>query len=63
MGLKDKVAAQEAKNKASAKRAVKKQPKVQQEEQIQVPQVTNIVQKTTNLDSKDAAFILSLIHI
>jgi len=30
MGLKDKVAAQEAKNKASVKKAFKKQPKVEE---------------------------------
>ena len=59
MGLKDKVAAQEAKNKASAKRAVKKQPKVQEIEQVQIPEVTKTVQKTSNLTAEDAAFIIA----
>ena len=59
MGLKDKVAAQEAKNKASVKKAVKKQPKVEQAVNVEVPKVTNIVQKTSNLTGEDAAFIIA----
>ena len=59
MGLKDKVAAQEAKNKASAKRAVKKQPKIEEAVNVEVPKVTKTVQKTSNLTGEDAAFIIA----
>jgi len=59
MGLKDKVAAQEAKNKASVKKAVKKQPKVEEVVNVEVPKVINTMSKTTNLDGKDAAFIIA----
>jgi len=59
MGLKDKVAAQEAKNKASVKKAVKKQPKVEEVVNVEVPKVTSNVQKNSNLTGEDAAFIIA----
>lgn len=59
MGLKDKVAAQEAKNQASVKKAVKKQPKVEEVVNVEVPKVTSNVQKTSNLTGEDAAFIIA----
>jgi len=59
MGLKDKVAAQEAKNQASAKKAVKKQPKVEEVVNVEVPKVISNVQNTSNLTGEDAAFIIA----
>ena len=59
MGLKDKVAAQEAKNQASVKKAVKKQPKVKEVVNVEVPKVTSNVLKTSNLTGEDAAFIIA----
>jgi len=59
MGLKDKVAAQEAKNKASVKKAFKKQPKVEEAVNVEVPKVTNTMSKGSNLTKEDAAFIIA----
>jgi hypothetical protein len=59
MGLKDKVAAQEAKNKASAKKAVKKQPKVEEVVNVEVPKVRNTISGNTNLSKEEAAFIIA----
>ena len=59
MGLKDKVAAQEAKNKVSVKKAVKKQPKAEEVVNVEVPKIRNTISGTTNLSKEDAAFIIA----
>ena len=59
MGLKDKVAAQEAKNKFTVKKAVKKQPKVEEVVNVEVPKVRNTISGNTNLSKEDAAFIIA----
>jgi hypothetical protein len=59
MGLKDKVAAQEAKKAAASKQAKIEEPKKIEVPVVETPKVTKPVQKIANLSSEDAAFIIA----